>query len=142
MKARPTLCYKNFPSGLVPVKAPPIQWPYAEKRFSLDGNKFLSSLNGLPVLAQSQTDIVDTIDGDEESRPRYYHHPERPPRHLGLGYAIVFGPIMLIGGLYYISYAFRHSDRLKEEAALFYLTLGVGGILSGIAILLLPFKGG
>ena len=75
---------------------------------------------------------------DEAEEP----DPERPPRHVSLGYQIILGPIMLVGGFYYAAYAFRHGGRVKDQAAVFYLLLGLCGILAGAALLLIATKGG
>lgn len=100
-----------------------------------DVHRVVGGLDRLAGLNKSFTDEVDTNGGDNQGSARYYRHPERPPRHFRLGYEIVFGPIMFIGGLYYVVYAFRHGGRIKEQTALFNLLLGLAGILSGIALL-------
>lgn len=51
-----------------------------------------------------------------------------------LSLKIALGASVFVCGVYYLSYAFRHSDRLKESAALLYILLGLVGIISGMGL--------
>lgn len=84
--------------------------------------------------SQGEGNVDDADSSYAYAGSRYDNHPERPKRHVALGYEIVLAPLMLIGGFYYLAYALRHGGRLSLEAIAFYALLGMGGVLCGVAL--------
>lgn len=104
----------------------------------------------LNLLLANITGVIGHLSGSQESLPnednasgRYSshrdsraEHQERPKRHFSLGVQIAFGALMLIGGFYYVSYAFRQGLALSPGAAVLYLLLGMGGVFAGVGLTL------
>jgi hypothetical protein len=80
-------------------------------------------------------DEYHTYGGYEGHNDSYYQHPKSPQRHFRLGYNVALGALALIGGLYYIMYAFRAGDRIKAEAAALYVLLGMTGVGVGLGFI-------
>jgi hypothetical protein len=98
--------------------------------------------SGRPSFSKGLRNEPNTDERSGNPDGRYYRHPERPQRHFRLGYEIALIPVVLVGGLYYMAYAFRHGRGIKVQAALFYLLLGLGGVACGIGLLLMAAKSG
>ena len=57
-----------------------------------------------------------------------------------MSYHIPLGAVMLVGGFYYFTYAFRFVGRRTPEALFPYLLLGIGGVVVGVALLALALR--
>lgn len=97
--------------------------------------------DGRPRGLQRKGDIDNTSKGDRNANAGGYQEPPSPLRHIPLGYKIALAALMLVGGLYYLVYAFRYVSAGSERDALLYAFLGLGGVFCGVMLSLQAMLG-